>query len=351
MSEDQSRVGATHLALLEESLLERTRERDDVRLKLMKADQQLAVIHLIVTESNRRQRETDEDLSINSALLETKDLELLERTTLLATAALALSNRTAQLQESNTYLVTRTSELEEANTKLNDMIRQRLQREDFVAALTHDLKNPLIGCSRILELIINGELILKQHPGVLKQILESNKTMLRMIWNLLDVYRHDSGYLVPAKECVDVTVLLQHCLGDFTFNINQKNLDLLVDIPDDLPPINTDGLLLRRVLSNLLDNGTKFAPEGGQLSVSATCDSKHLRISVQNSGPTLTARQQEHLFERFWQGRQHEIGTGLGLFLSKQIMEVLGGGIGCVSTENGGTTFTVTMPFAGTSNG
>ncbi len=345
MSERESEL-RLNLALAEEKLSERTRQHDEVQLRLVKNDEKLLAIQSQLAESTRQNREADANLSVSNALLESKDLELATRTAHLAAAAMELSQRTNQLHESNRYLLAKTAELEQANAGLKAMIQQR---EDFVAALTHDLKNPLIGSTRILELLAAGQIPNEKQSEIFSQLFESNKSMLRMIWNLLEVYRHESGALVALYESVDVAELLQNCLDEFAFGIKAKKLDLCLDIPASVPAVMSDKILLRRVLVNLLDNAVKFSPEAGKLTVGATFDERELRIYVKDSGSGMSDEQLGLIFQRFSQtrhGRAHGTGNGLGLFLSKQIMQELGGSIECTSALGRGAQFTVTIPLS-----
>lgn len=274
---------------------------------------------------------------------------LLTETEKLSVAFLKLSQTTILLDESNVDLAERTEALGEANAEIKEMKVLMQQREDFVAALTHDLKNPLIGGTRILESIAGGKITADEMPSILKQIIESNNGMLHLIWNMMEVYKNDSGCLVPSCESVDVLSLLTSCLNQFAFAIAQKGIKLKV-ATGSIPGLNTDKQLLRRVLMNLLDNAVKFTPDGGQISISAACTTSKLRMYVRNSGMGMSPVQLERIFDRFWQtpyGRQHGVGSGLGLFLSKQIMDSLGGQITCTSIESVGTEFTLTLELPG----
>lgn len=261
----------------------------------------------------------------------------------LASAASELAVRTGQLDKSNKDLVVRTEELASVNAELRIIMQQR---EDFVAALTHDLKNPLIGGTRILEHIVGGSVEAERHSEVLLQVIETNKNMLMMIWNMLDVYKKDSGAMVPVRETVNIAALLKNCLGEFSFVLREKNIELVYDFADDLPEVHTDKILLRRVFANLVDNAVKFTNENGQITVQAVCIDNQVKTSITNSGAELSNSELEKIFQRFWQtetGRRYGIGTGMGLFVSKQIIESLGGTIECTKTEHACTSFTVTL--------
>lgn len=343
MSEPESQVQLA-LAIAEEKLSGRTKERDEVQLRLIKSDEQLQETQVELAESNRQHKATSSRLSLSSALIESKDLELAEQTALLAASALELSQRTNQLHESNKYLLNKTAELEKTNAELKAMMQQR---DDFMAAITHDLKNPLVGFSRIFEHLIAGVVPQEQQKEIFIQLLQSNNRMLRMIWNILEVYRHDAGSLVAKPETFEPVDLIKKCLEEFSFAIKTKRIELVTEFPESSWSIMTDKLLLQRLLINLLDNGVKFTPESGELKVGASYDENSVSLFIKDSGPGMTQEQTGLIFERFWQskeGRDKGIGTGLGLFSSKQIVKALGAEIECKSLLNKGTQFTIKLP-------
>jgi signal transduction histidine kinase len=263
--------------------------------------------------------------------------DLLSETENLAAAFLRLSEQTTRLDGT-------CAALERANADLEAMKSIMQQREDFVAALTHDLKNPLISCSRILEFIIDGTIKVEQQPELLSQVIESHKSMLHLIWNIMEAYKSDAGCLVPIPEPFDVVALVRQCVTEFSFAIREKKIELLIDVLEAPLVVNTDRSLLRRVLMNLLDNGVKFSPVSGRLMVSVSSEQQQVRVSIKDSGSGMSDSERERIFDRFWQtpcGRQYGFGSGLGLFLAKKIMEVLGGRIECSSTEQIGTEFNV----------
>lgn len=333
----------SQLASTQNELSERTRERDEIQLRLVKSDKRLAAAEAELGENRRVIKESDNVLSVANALIEARDTELVERTALLAASALELSHRTAELREANRFLASRTEELEFANKELRIAMQQR---EDFVAALTHDLKGPLISASKIIELMVNGRVPPEQSDAVLNQLLVSHQNMVRMIRNLLDVYRHESGSLVPNIEEIDISLILNECLSELQFSISEKEIQCDVEILSGLQ-IDSDGMLLRRVFSNLLDNAVKFTPKGGTLGVKAGCHENTIEVSITDSGHGMCEEQRQQIFLKFWQskeGREHGVGTGLGLFISKQIAEMLGVELECQSEVGKGTKFLLSIP-------
>ncbi|MBU6455104.1 MAG: ATP-binding protein [Cyanobacteria bacterium REEB67] len=327
----------------EERLTRQSQANDEIKLKLVKRDEQLSAIRLELANNSVRHDETDRSLSISNANLQARDLELAERMAYSAAAALELTQRTAQLRESNEYLQYRTAELEKLNTELKSLMQQR---EDFVAALTHDLKNPLIAATKQLQFMLDGRVAPEEQNTLISQLLDSNKVMLRMVWNLLDVYRHEAGSLTPSPEPVEIGVLLKQCIADFSISLKEKQIALDMQIEQGLPPVHTDRILLRRVLINLIDNAIKFTPQEGSITITAWTADNKLYIAVEDSGYGMSEQQLTRLFQRFWQaqkGRANGLGSGLGLFLSKQIMTALGGTIACTSKLDQGTKFVVAL--------
>jgi signal transduction histidine kinase len=220
------------------------------------------------------------------------------------------------------------------------------QRGDFLAALSHDLKNPVIASTRILELFFKGRLKCEPGSPVLSQLIESNRNLLRMIWNLLDLYRSDLNTPEPIIEDVDIENLIQTAFVEFSFVIAQKNLKLQV-LMDNPIAFGTDQVLLRRILINLLDNAIRFSPHGADVYVRAEENQDGLRISIRDSGAGMSEAESTVLFERFSQakmGREHIGSTGLGLYACRQITNLLGGTLNCKSGPGKGTEFTVTLP-------
>jgi two-component system, sensor histidine kinase and response regulator len=271
-------------------------------------------------------------------------LGLVEQTAQLAASALELSQRTAKLAESNAELLHRTQTLEDANADLKLMMRQR---EDFTAALTHDLKNPLIGCNGVLQGIITGKFTDDEQKHLLNEVVESHNAMLRMIWNMLDIYKYECGALKPNQTSINLIELLHASLKEFAYVMSEKKQTCKLDVPIALPKLNGDRMLLRRVLINLVGNAVKFTPDKGSIDVKATFDEKSVRLAVEDSGAGIPFAKREHLFKQFWQGDHSQIssvGTGLGLYLSRAIVQAHGGSLECTSGESSGAVFTVTLP-------
>lgn len=241
-------------------------------------------------------------------------------------------------------LETSNRELTSRNLSLSTTIEQQ---NDFIASLTHDLKNPLLGSNRVLEAIISGSVASDNQNELLEKLLSSNTHTLRMISNTLDRYKFQSGALRPDYSKVNLLALLHSSLDDFSYQISHKQIVCQLDIPASFPDVETDYFLLRRALTNLIDNAIKFTPDSGKICVSGKFENSWLSFSVTDSGKGVPYEQRELLFKKFFQtscGMSGDTGTGLGLCLSKNLIELLGGTLEYRSSDCGGAIFTISLP-------
>lgn len=221
-------------------------------------------------------------------------------------------------------------------------------RDEMVAVVAHDLRNPLhtiaIGLETMLKLPLpdderaNRQLVIMQH---------SVRSTDRLILDLLDVTRIEAGNLAVTHEHVQVRALLDDALELFEGSARERELSLTCNVPDGTPCVIGERDRLIQVLSNLIGNAVKFTPPRGRISVRARLLDEHLDFSVEDTGPGISGEDLPHLFERFWQAdRAAHGGTGLGLPIAKGIVEAHGGHIWAESLLGRGTTFHFTIPYA-----
>jgi signal transduction histidine kinase len=225
------------------------------------------------------------------------------------------------------------------------------QREDFIAALAHDLKIPVLGEARILELLLKGALgpLTDEQSKLMKQLKSNNESQLNMIKRLLDVYRLESSPLAESNgSIVDLVKNAQKCVQEFAGTAQQKGISLIQELPSTTVLIRSDAESVQSLMRNLIDNAMKFTTNGGKVIVSILANTQEAQLVVQDSGQGIPENSKEYLFDRFWQGPpgKHSAGIGLGLYICKRIVENLGGKIDCRSTVGVGTTFTVSLPVA-----
>jgi PAS domain S-box-containing protein len=223
------------------------------------------------------------------------------------------------------------------------------QREDFIATLTHDLKNPLLGTNRIIDLLLSGRVSAEEckNLGLLEQMKASNNSLILMIQNLLDVYRFDTVMRLPDQNAVNLNQLLKEAAKLNEFAAQAKKINLTIDLPVEQCYAEINHPAVTRVVQNLLDNAIKFTPEQGSICLILKKRDSHCDIQIKDDGSGIDSDEQKQLFNRFWQGtpgKKYSHGTGLGLYLCKQIVEAHRGTIACASIAGEGSTFTVTLP-------
>lgn len=235
-----------------------------------------------------------------------------------------------------------TMEVEEKN--VNDK-----QKEDFLATLVHDLKTPLIGADKTLELLMDGTIgdIDKSQSEVLTMLRRSNQGILRMVQNLIEVNRYDFSKPDLALESAFAFDIAADCVEELSVLATQRNIELTVELPRNHGSVTADVFAIRRVILNLIDNAIKFTPQGGHIKIWGEETPNIVRIFIRDSGIGVAEDELPFMFERFWRsqkGKGQAVGTGLGLYLCKQIMDAHEGEINAVSKEGGGTTMSISLP-------
>ncbi len=227
-------------------------------------------------------------------------------------------------------------------------------KSEFLASMSHELRTPLnsiIGYAEVLLDGIDGDLTDDMQEDV-TAIHGSGKHLLNLINDILDLAKIEAGQMDLVCEYMDLKPLAEDVLNTARVLLRDKSVQLLVDMPDDLPQVYADGLRIRQVLSNLLTNATKFTEEGS-ITVRARLDDTNpgvLRVSVIDTGIGMTSEQLEVIFDRFRQVDQSHTrragGTGLGLSITQQLIDMHGGTIWVESERGTGSTFGFTLPLA-----
>jgi two-component system, NarL family, sensor histidine kinase BarA len=268
-------------------------------------------------------------------------LKLLHRSEELGVVADSIEDMAHRLHELYTELEAkveeRTRELAQAN---------QLQSQ-FLATVSHELRTPLTS------IIAFTELLLKQAAGkeqeYLGDVLESSRRLLEMVNNLLDLSRLEAGRVELFTDVVELPGLVQGVERALRPLVDNKAITLTIAPLEGLPLVLVDPLRVQQVLMNLVGNAIKFTPEGGRVDLTARTDGGWVEISVRDTGPGIAPHQREIIFEAFRRvetpGRQHP-GTGLGLALARNLVELHGGRIWLEDAPGGGSIFRFTLPVA-----
>jgi signal transduction histidine kinase len=229
--------------------------------------------------------------------------------------------------------------------------REKSQREEFVAMMTHDLKSPLTVIMGYVQALI-GELPDKVDPSLHLFIREMDKSagkMLSMIEDVLDAYRLEVGLLEIDRHPCNVGSLLEGCVSDGEREAVVHGSTFSSEISGDLPWLDLDGKQIGRVFANLIGNAVKFTPRRGTIHLSSALRDGALLIEVCDSGIGIPADELPRIFNKYFRATvaQGFKGTGLGLTISKAIVEAHGGRINVESVVGKGSRFSVVLPLDG----
>ncbi len=216
-------------------------------------------------------------------------------------------------------------------------------RDDFIATLTHDLRTPLLAAIQTLTFFLDGaigELDDKQKL-LLSTMQKSNEDLLGLVNALLEVYKYDAEKLNLNKKDFNIYELAHLVYDELKPLADNKNIDFSIDCPNKDLIINADRSEIRRVICNLCGNAINYTQEGGKVLISIKNENEDLIFSVADNGSGISQEDIPNMFQRFSQGTstKRSAGTGLGLYLSRQIIESHGGKIWVESILNKGSEF------------
>ncbi len=231
----------------------------------------------------------------------------------------------------------------EAPTRTNEPI-------DFVSMVSHELRTPLTSIKGFIDTLLRSRDHLNEEQQVrfLNIVKNQADRLTRLVEDLLLLSRIQSGQLRPTG----LGIALQEVLPRLLENLAQTTEDhkLIIELPDDALLVQADSDRLEQILTNLIDNACKYSPPGTTVTLRAVTDPSqpnNLRLTIQDQGIGIDAIALEHIFDRFYRlDRTEAGGTGLGLYITRSLVESLGGQITAESVLQKGTIFTVVLPLA-----
>lgn len=223
-------------------------------------------------------------------------------------------------------------------------------REDFMATLTHDMKTPLLGQEKTLQFFQEETFgpLSEEQKEVLGALQRSNAGQLALLESLLSVYRNDNLGVEVNLEPVEMDELIADVLTELQYLALARNISLEYDCKKTPPPVQGETLQLKRVLSNLIFNALHYTPSGGQIKVSLLENGEVVQVEVRDTGPGLSEADLKSVFHQFYRSRaeRQATGTGLGLYLSRQIINAHRGKIWARNNPDApGCCFIFTLPL------
>ena len=216
------------------------------------------------------------------------------------------------------------SQLQESLVRLTELNRMK---DEFVATVSHELRTPLTSIAGSVKTIMRLEGTDRAQDRQFLEIIDRQSERLRMlIEDLLLVSKIESQVLQPLPERVDVRPMIERVTEMFTTRLGQRRL--VLEIEDKLPPLYADEESLHRILTNLVDNAIKYAPDGTPIEIGARLDHDAIQLWVEDQGYGVDAEQKDAIFERFYQADQSLTrrvgGAGLGLYICRKLAERIG---------------------------
>lgn len=231
---------------------------------------------------------------------------------------------------------------------VTDLRRLETMRRDFVANVSHELKTPLTSIAGYAETLVGETPDAATTRRFLEVILGNARRMQRLVDDLLDLSRIESGGWTPAPEAVDLADTAAEVFEGFADRARTAGVTLHVEVPLDAPALEADPQAVRQILTNLVDNALRYTPPGGRVTVAAHHEGRDTVIEVRDTGSGIPAEHLPRLFERFYRvdpsRSRAEGGTGLGLAIVKHLVEAHGGLCTAESVLGRGTSVRVRIP-------
>jgi PAS domain S-box-containing protein len=238
---------------------------------------------------------------------------------------------------------------------LHDVTREKMierMKTEFVSISAHQLRTPLSAIKWTLKMFLDGDLgeITKEQREFLEKIYQSNERIINLINDLLNVTRIEEGRYLYKPVLADIIPICQSVIDSYKEEIEKKKLKFRFEKPKRLPKVRVDIEKISLAIQNLLENAILYNLPGGKIEISLKLKENKIEFSIKDTGIGIPKDLQKRVFTKFFRApnamRMETEGSGLGLFITKNIIEAHGGEIWFESEEGKGTTFYFTLPVA-----
>ena len=229
--------------------------------------------------------------------------------------------------------------------------RVERMKTEFVSIAAHQLRTPLSAIKWTLKMFTDGDFgkITPKQKEFMEKVYKSNERMITLVNDLLNVARVEEGRYIYRKTFTDIGKMCQDVVQLYAGELERKHIRFNFIRPDVLPGVMVDQEKIRMTFRNIFENAIKYTPQGNEITVSIKNFDNELEVSISDSGVGIPEKEQDRIFSKFFRGgnimRMETQGTGLGLFIAKNIVEAHKGRIWFESEENKGTTFYFTLPL------
>jgi signal transduction histidine kinase len=238
------------------------------------------------------------------------------------------------------------------NRFIDQMAKLNKMKSEFVAIASHQLRTPLSAIKWETELFLSKakKRLTKKQCNQIENVSLINEQMIRLVNDLLDVARIDQNRLILKKQRFSLLELANNIIKEFIPKAKSKNIEIAINNNTNLPAVLGDMDKVSLVLENLIDNAVKYTNNGGKIKINIYEEKGFLIFEIKDNGVGIPQEQVERVFEKFFRSdnivKYQTEGTGLGLYITKNIIEQLGGEVWFKSIENVGSVFSFSLPIS-----
>lgn len=231
------------------------------------------------------------------------------------------------------------------NYMAGELAASEKMKNDFISSVSHELRTPLTAIKGWAETMqLGGVSDPKTMEKGMSVIVKESERLTGIVEELLDFSRIQSGRMVLMMDKIDLLAELDEAIYMLRERALSENKHLLYDEPDHVPPVMGDKNRLRQVFINIMDNALKYTPASGVIGIQVTSDADNIKIAISDNGCGIPAEHLPHIKDKFYKANQTVRGSGIGLAVADEIIQLHGGSLDIESTEGIGTTVTLTIP-------
>lgn len=234
--------------------------------------------------------------------------------------------------------------MENLNTMASELQKSEVLKTDFISNVSHEIKTPLAIIQSYAALLNSDSLTKEEREKYTQTLISASKRLSELVTNILKLSKLENQGISPEREKINLTEMLACSILGFEELIEKKEIELVCDFDEDVSIISSPSYL-EIVWNNLMSNALKFTPEGGSVSILLKDEGESVRVVFSDTGCGISKEAGERIFEKFYQAdTSHKgEGNGLGLALTKRVIDILGGKITVESELGRGTSFTIEL--------
>jgi len=236
-----------------------------------------------------------------------------------------------------------------------DVTEERLsanRKYDFLSVISHRLRTPLTTSKWSLEMLANGDAgeITKEQVQLVTDLNDANERLIELVNLMTRITDLEAGHVIINIESLAIKNCIKETVKTYKSTTDRKNIDIKLSSPSTIPDVEQDKELVQIVLDHILSNAIKFSPDGAEINIGVKSKDGYVIADIKDEGPGIPKADQDSVFTTFYRGNNIVAGdvqgTGMGLYMTKLLMDILGGKVWFESSEEHGSTFWVAFPIA-----